>query len=370
MSILFEQTEIKGMTLSNRFVRSATWEGMAGTGGEVTPKLIETMGALAKGGVGLIITSHAYVRPEGQASPWQIGVFKDALIAGLEQMTGVVHDRGGKIVMQLAHSGSAAPEKITGQPPMVVSDFEGSAKTLRREMTVSDIRGVVVAFGAAAERARSSGFDGVQIHAAHGYLLSQFLSPAHNRRQDEYGGDIRNRARALLEVYQAVRKSVGNDYPVLVKLNCRDFVENGLSLEDSITVGCLLANAGLDAIEVSGGVLSSLKLSPVRSGINSEDKEAYFKPEAEAFKKKVGTPLILVGGARSFEVAQHLVEKNVADYISMSRPFIREPDLIRRWKDGDRRKAECRSDNRCFGPGVRGEGITCVTAAREKARLK
>ena len=356
------------MVLSNRFVRSATWEGMATTGGDVTPKLIETMAALAKGGVGLIITSHAYVRPEGQASPWQIGIFKDELIDGLKEMTEAVHDCGGKIVIQLAHSGNSAPEQLTKQPPMVVSNFEGLAKTPRKEMTVSDIRELAAAFADAAGRARSAGFDGVQIHSAHGYLLNQFLSPAFNRRQDEYGGEIQNRARIHLEVYHAIRKTVGEDYPVLVKLNCQDFAENGLSLEDALQAGSMLADAGLDAIEVSGGVLSSPKLSPVRPGINSESKEAYFREEAKAFKKKIDIPLILVGGTRSFEVAERLVENGTADYISMSRPFIREPDLVNRWKDGDRRKAECRSDNQCFGPAMKGEGIYCVTEKREKEK--
>jgi len=341
---------------------------MAATGGDVTPKLIETMAALAKGGVGLIITSHAYIRPEGQASPWQIGIFKDELIDGLKEMTQAVHDCGGKIVMQLAHSGNSAPEQLTKQPPMVVSDFEGLAKIPRKEMAASDIRELVTAFVDSAGRARSAGFDGVQIHSAHGYLLSQFLSPAFNRRRDEYGGEIQNRARIHLEVYHAIRKTVGEDYPVLVKLNCQDFAENGLSLEDALQAGSMLADAGLDAIEVSGGVLSSPKLSPVRPGINSESKEAYFREQAKAFKKKIDIPLILVGGTRSFEVAERLVESGTADYISMSRPFIREPDLVNRWKDGDRRKAECRSDNQCFGPAMKGEGIYCVTEKREKEK--
>jgi len=364
---LFEKGEINGMPLTNRFVRSATWEGMATTDGEVTPKLIETMVALAKGGVGLIITSHAYVRPEGQASPWQIGIFKDELIVGLREMTKAVHDCGGKIVIQLAHSGNSAPEQLTKQPPIVVSNFEGLAKTPRKEMTISDIRQLTTAFADAAGRARSAGFDGVQIHSAHGYLLNQFLSPAFNRRQDEYGGDIRNRARIHQEVYHAIRKTVGKDYPVLIKLNSQDFVENGLSLEDSVEVKSMLAHVGLDAIEVSGGAPSSPKLSPVRPGINSESKEAYFQKEAKAFKEKIDIPLILVGGMRSFEVAERLVENGTADYISMSRPFIREPDLINRWKDGDRRKAECLSDNLCFEPGRKGEGIYCVAAERKKA---
>jgi len=369
MSKLFETSRINGMVLSNRFVRSATWEGMATADGAVTSKLIETMTALARGGVGLIISSHAYIRPEGQAGPWQLGIYKDELIHGLQEMTKAVHDSGGKIIMQLAHAGNFAPKKLIGQPPLVVSDFEGLASSPRQEITKQGIREIVSAFADAARRAKSADFDGVQIHSAHGYLLSQFLSPAFNRRKDEYGGDVLNRARIHLEVYQAIRQVVGQDYPVLIKLNCRDFVENGISLEDSLEVAKLLAHAGMDAIELSGGFMTSDKLSPSRSGINSEEKEAYFREDARAMKKEIGMPLILVGGMRSFEVAEKLVQDGTADYISMSRPLIREPDLINRWKAGDRRRAECRSDNLCFKSGLDGEGIYCVVQKREKKNI-
>ena len=366
MSRLFEACSINGMTMANRFVRSATWEGMAGEDGSATPRLIETMTALAKGGVGLIISSHSYIRPEGQATPWQLGIYKDELIPGLRQMTEAVHSCGGKIIMQLAHAGNFAAEALTGQPPLVVSDYEGLAKTPRREITAHDIREIVASFADAARRAKSAGFDGVQIHSAHGYLLSQFLSPIFNRRRDDYGGDIRNRARVHLEVFQAIRAAVGKDYPILIKMNCRDFAKNGLSAEDSVQVAGFLADAGLDGIELSGGLLTNMKLSPSRPGINSADKEAYFEEDLRTFRKEIHIPLILVGGVRSFEVAERLVEDGVADYISMSRTFIREPDLVNRWKSGDLRKAECKSDNLCFKPGFEGQGIYCVAREREK----
>ena len=361
---MFERTDINGMVLSNRFVRSATWEGMAANDGAVTPKLITTMEALARGGVGLIVSSHSYVRPEGQAGPGQLGIYKDELIPGLREMTAAVHDCGGKMVMQLAHAGKFAPELLTGQAPLVVSDYE-EGEAPRREITDQDIQELVTSFADAARRAKIAGFDGVQIHSAHGYLLSQFLSPAFNRRQDKYGGDINNRSRIHMEVYRAIREAVGQDYPVLIKLNCRDFAENGLSLEDSLQVGRMLADAGLDAIELSGGLLTGGKLSPSRPGIKSEEEEAYFREEARYFKNAIGIPLILVGGMRSFQVAQRLVDDGVADYISMSRPFIREPALINRWKSGDHCRAECKSDNRCFRTGMSGNGIYCDMKNRE-----
>lgn len=360
MSILFEQSTINGMTLSNRFVRSATWEGMAGDYGIVTHRLIETMAPLVTGGVGLIITGHSYVRPEGQATPWQLGIDNDEYIEGLQEMTEAAHAQGGTIVMQLSHAGTLAPERLIGQAPFAVSDFEGLAKSSRKEITVQDIQEIVNAFAEAAGRAKSAGFDGVQIHSAHGYLLNQFLSPIYNRRRDDYGGDIQNRSRIHREVYHAIRQTVGDDYPILLKINCRDFAERGLSLEDSLQVSIMLADAGLDAIELSGGLFTGGKFAPSRLAINSEEEEAYFRDECRVFKKNVTVPLILVGGVRSFEVAERLVIDGVTDYISMSRPLIREPDLINRWKSGDRRKARCISDNKCFGPGMRGKGIYCV----------
>ncbi len=369
MSRLFESSMINGMQLANRFVRSATWEGMATADGAVTPRLIEIMTALAQGGVGLIISSHTYVRPEGQATPWQLGIYQDDLIPGLQEMTAAVHDLGAKMVMQLAHGGNFAAENLIAQPPLVVSNYEGLSSSPRREITRSDIRELVTAFADGARRARAAGFDGVQIHSAHGYFLSQFLSPIFNRRRDDYGGSIGNRARILLEVVQAIRKAVGDGYPLLIKMNCRDFQEDGLTLEDSIQVARLLAAAGLDAIEVSGGLLTGGKMSPSRPGINSEEKEAYFSEELRSFRKAIALPLILVGGIRSFTVAEHLVDDGLADYISMSRPFIREPALINRWRAGDRRRAECQRTTSVSGPGMRvKESIASPGSGRKTKR--
>ncbi|MHC1727390.1 MAG: NADH:flavin oxidoreductase [Syntrophobacteraceae bacterium] len=368
MSSLFECSMIKGMQLSNRFVRSATWEGLAGEGGEVTPKLTRIMTELARGGVGLIITSHSYVRSDGQATPWQLGVHKDELVSGLREMTDSVHKAGSKIMMQLAHAGNFAAENLIGQPPLVVSNYPGLAQSPRREVSVEDIREIVSAFADAAQRARLAGFDGVQIHSAHGYFLSQFLSPLFNKREDQYGGVVANRARIHIEILDAIRDAVGTDYPVLIKMNCQDFRKGGLSLEDSIGVAGLLADAGLDAIELSGGLLTNAKKSPSRPGINSEEKEAYHLEELKAFRDAIHIPLILVGGIRSFGIAERLVKEGLADYISMSRPFIREPDLINRWKAGDRHRAECISDNLCFKPGFEGHGIYCITSERERAK--
>ncbi len=368
MSKMFEPSEINGMQLANRFVRSATWEGMATDDGAATPKLIDLMAVLASGGVGLIISGHTYVSPEGQAGPWQLGVYKDELVSGLSEMAKAVHDNGGKIVMQLAHSGLTASPDLTGQEPIGPSPLQDPDVPPGLEMSESDIARVVAAFAAGAKRAQSAGFDGVQIHGAHGYLLSEFLSPFFNRRQDQYGGSIENRARIVLEVLRAVRAAVGNAYPVLIKMNCQDFHDNGLSLEDSVQAAEMLAKEGIDAIEISGGNARSGKLGPNRVGIKSEAKEAYFQSDARVFRDKVDVPLILVGGNRSFQVAEDIVNDGIADYISMCRPLVREPDLVNRWKSGDLSKATCMSDNMCFIPTRKGEGIYCLTEEKEKKR--
>ncbi len=363
--LLFDASTINGMTLANRFVRSATWEGMATEDGRVTPKLTDTMAALAKGGVGLIISGHAYVTREGQASPWQLGLYDDSLIDGLRSMTDAVHAAGGRIVAQLAHAGHFALEKAIGTPPVVASNFEGLAQTPRTELSVDDIQRLKNVYTEAARRAQTAGFDGIQLHSAHGYLFSQFLSPWFNRRTDDYGGMLDNRVRIHVETIQAIRKAVGSDWPLLVKINCEDFAEGGLNVADSISAAGQMVAAGLDAIELSGGLLTGGKLSPSRPNINKKEKEAYFKAAAQAFKRSLDVPLILVGGIRTLEVAEQLMDAGTADYFSMSRPLIREPGLIKRWQSGDRTRARCLSDNLCFRPGMTGKGIYCVTEERE-----
>ncbi len=368
MSRLFETTEIKGMQLANRFVRSATWEGMATEDGACTPRLVEVYRRLAEGQVGLIITSHAYVRKDGQAGNLQLGIYDDRLIDGLRQMVKAVHGAKGKIVAQIAHAGFFANSKLSGMSPVAVSPAEKFGQSPRRILTEKDIHEIVVSFGRAARRAKDAGFDGVQLHGAHGYLMSQFLSPAFNKRTDRYGGAVENRAMALIETLGEVRAAVGKEYPVLIKLNSEDFLEEGLTLGDSLKVGRMLQTAGIDAIEVSGGTVVSESLNPSRSGIKSEEKEAYFRSAAKAFKDELDVPIILVGGIRSPNLAEKLLAEGYADYLSMSRPFIREPDLVKRWASGDRSKARCLSDSQCFAPGRAGEGVYCVTEKKEQGK--
>ncbi len=369
MSILFQPTAINGMHLKNRFVRSATWEGLATEDGAVTDRLIDTMVQLAKGGVGLMITGHAYVVKQGQAGCRQLGIYSDDLLDGLRKMVTAIHNHGCPVVAQLAHSGIFADPERTGHPPLAPSVIEPVTRHPIREMSRADIRDTVTAFGQAAARARAAGFDGVQVHSAHGYLLSQFLSPFFNHRSDDYGGELKNRVRIHLEIIESIREQVGKNYPVLIKINAGDFIDGGLELDDAVNAGRMLAAGGIDAIEVSGGTaLSGRRRSPIRTGIRSGVDEAYFKDAAGAMKTAVDIPVMLVGGIRSIDVAERIVDDNNADFISMSRPFIREPDLVQRWQSGDRTPAACRSDNLCFGPTRKGRGLYCVTAERERKR--
>ena len=200
MPELFESTKIKELELANRFIRSATWEGMAAEDGVCTPPLINLMTQLAEGQVGLIITSYAYIRRDGQNALGQLGIHKDEIIQGLKKLTEAVHEKDGKIITQIAHAGFFANPKITKQIPIAPSAIQGLSKSPRKGMTFEDIQKIVEAFGLAARRAKEANFDGLQIHAAHGYLLNQFLSPFFNHRTDMYGGKIENRARVLMEV--------------------------------------------------------------------------------------------------------------------------------------------------------------------------
>ena len=340
MASLFESTEINGLVTANRFVRSATWTGLATQDGEATPRMTDLLVRLAEGGVGLIITGHAFVHPHGKHSDWQLGIHQDRLVSGLRAMTEAVHEKGGRIVIQLGYGGSYL------------------SRSRVERMTAQELREAAQSYGRAADRAVRAGFDGVQILAAHGFFLSQLLSPRYNKRTDDYGKDLPGRARLLLEVLEAVRQAVGRDYPVLVKLNASDFVDNGLILEEALQVGVMLEAGGIDAVELSGGLLNAP--GQVEKKIDSEEDEAFFKIEAAAFKKKLKAPLMLVGGIRSYQVAERLINEGSADYISLSRPLIREPDLIRRWQAGDYRPALCISCNNCYEPIKKGEGLACA----------
>ena len=358
---MFDSIEIKGMAIANRFVRSATWEGLAEDSGAVTDRLVELTAGLAQGGVGLIIPGFAYVSASGQPVKWQTGVYSDDQISGLARMADAVHQAGGKVCLQIVHGGIrtspdlAGIDRPAGPSEMKVPDSDLTS----RELSLAEIAGIVEDFGRAAGRTKEAGFDAVQLHCAHAYLLHQFLSPYFNRRGDRYGGNAHNRARIMYEAYEAVRGAVGDDFPVLIKINSTDFINGGLELEESVKAATELAAMGLDGVEVSGG-LNTEKLAPSRLKIDSPDKEAYHRLEARAFKSRLRIPVIVVGGIRSIGIISDILENGEADMVSLCRPFIREPELVNRWQSGDRAPAECISCNGCFKPARAGEGIRCI----------
>ena len=229
-------------------------------------------------------------------------------------------------------------------------------------MTISEIFQVIEDFKNAAVRAKKAGFDGVQIYAAHGYLLSQFLSPFFNKRTDEYGGSIKNRAHLILEILRTIRSTLGKKFTVIIKLNSEDFIEGGFTQNEMLQVAAMLESTGIDAIELSGSI--SLKISKYfsfRKGrIGSKEEEVYYRDAAKLYKREIAVPLILVGGIRSYEVAKELVEKKQADYISLCRSLIREPDLIKRWQLGNTERSTCISCNKCFPQSRSGKGLYCV----------
>ena len=366
---LFDKTTINGMTLRNRIIRSATWEGMCGPDGRPTEKLAALYGTLARGGVGLIVTGFAFVRPEGKQMPGKMGLHSDEFAPDVERLTAAVHDSGGAIAVQLVHAGGQASSETAGRRPLAPSAVKvDQFPEVPEAMTPDQIDAVVSAFADAAGRAKAWGFDGVQLHGAHGYLINQFLSPLTNRRTDDYGGGIEDRSRFMMAVYHSVREAVGGGYPVMIKLNAADNIEGGLTFEDALYAAKALDRAGIDAIEVSAGTPASGAKGPARARIDRPEREAYNLSLARGIKEAVGCPVMAVGGIRSFETAVKAVGPEGVDYVSMSRPLIREPDLVRRWQDGDRRPAGCISCNRCFRPGREEGGIYCVAEKKEREK--
>jgi len=362
--MLFTPLKIGNVTLKNRIMRSATWEGMC-VEGVPTEKLIKLYEELAENNVGLIITGYTYVSKEGMQLPNKMGLDNDDNLDHFKRLVERVHIKNGLIAVQLVHAGGQANRKSSGLKPIAPSAITfPTFQEVPAEMTKSEIERVIECFAMSAKRAKEAGFDFVQLHGAHGYLINQFLSPLTNKRIDEYGGSLENRSRFLKEVVLRIKVVVGNDYPLMIKLNGDDCLDGGFSINEAVEVSEMLEKLGISFIEVSGGSAASSDRSPVRQNIDSVEKECYNCEFARKIKEKVKIPVGVVGGIRSFEVAENIIKNGIADAVSLSRPFIREPNLITRWLSGDRRKAKCISCNACFKPGLSGEGVYCVVEKR------
>ena len=393
MSILFEPSSIGRMALKNRIVRSAFLENMAAPDGLPTDDTLRLYERLARGGVGLSITGMAYVNRVGRGYPLQHGAHVDAMIPAWRRITDSVHALGGKIAMQIVHCGRQTNQKALNGVQAIAPSAAPNLYYLTRSraMTGDEIKHTIKDFGDAAARVKEAGFDAMQVHGAHGYLVSSFLSPLTNRRRDEWGGDAERRFRFPAEVYNAVRRAVGPDFPVLYKMNANDFIWNGLAPAESFPAAQHLAELGVDALELSGGIfetmlhtcrgsmpldLMALDRSPiVRQCLLTvfrlqkmfiPFKEAYFLPYASQLKPTLKIPLILVGGIRTPETAERILKTGAADFVSMARPLVREPDLPNKWLAGRRTAAQCLSCNRCMGEEDRGYKAKCYARAKSK----
>jgi len=364
--VLFDPGRIGTLELPNRFIRSATAERMAEPDGRPRSPLRDMYRELSLGGVGLIITGHMYVHPTGKAHPEMTGIDDDALIPHLAGLTASVHQAGGRIAVQINHGGMQCSRETVAQtlaPSPIDADY---ASRSPRELTADEITMLVQAYADAARRAVLAEFDAVQIHGAHGYLVSQFLSPLTNRRTDTWGGDFEGRLRFLRAICEAVRDEVGPDYPVFIKLGMVDDVEGGLTPADGARVVAALAEMDLDGIEISGGLGGGKSLN-TRAGIGSVEEEAYFRPLAQRARECTSLPIALVGGFRSLQVMEDVLEAGDADFISMCRPLICEPDLPKRLRQGLQERSSCISGNRCW-PERPGEGIGCHCPIEEPRR--
>ena len=364
-SVLFTPIRIGSLTVPNRFVRSATNEFLADEKGYVTDRQVSLFRDLAEGEVGLIITGHTYIDPEGRAVPRQTAISDDSHIASLKKIVSAVHVFPSRAFVQLAHAGRQTKVNVIGGTPLAPSSvFEPTFKLTPREATPRDIIRIIDAFIQGARRAREAGFDGVQVHAAHGYLLSSFLSPHTNRRTDAWGGSTARRARIVLEILRGIKGACGNDFPVIAKLNAEDFLETGLKVEESLEIALLMQGAGLDGLEVSGGMTEAARGS-VWPGLRAEAEEGYFVKNAARFKAVLSIPIFGLGGNRTFHVMEGFVRDGLVDLISLSRPLVRDPHLIKKFRLGETARSECISCNKCFNP----RGLSCgdLKTARRKS---
>ena len=361
MTDIFQPIALNRMRLPNRFVRSATYEGLADDNGCVTDALVELYDELAGGEIGLVVIGYAYVQPNGRGAPGMLGIWSDDHIEGLARLVEAAHKHGAKIASQIVHCGRQTFDALIDGTPVAPSPVPTRKFGVTpRELTASEIRELIEDFASAAARAKTAGFDAVQIHCAHGYLLNQFLAKDSNRRTDEYGGDIEGRARTLFDTYAKIRETVGKDYPVLIKLNCADFLPDGLEVEESIWVAQRLSEMGIDAIEISGGTWDTEadEGKSIQKGVPHRSPEGYFLPHIKKFKQAVDAPVIAVGGIRTLDMSRRIVEEGTADLVSMCRPFICEANLLKRWRGGDTSPARCVSCNQCLARCA-GEGLQC-----------
>ncbi len=335
----------KKMQLKNRFVRSATTSYWSTNEGILTSPILDYYEKLARGGVGLIIKGHSYVNNKAKAHRRQSGLSEKKHIPKMRELTEIVHHYDVPILAQLNHAGCyAISERLTASRYRTIEWHARGA-------SIEEIKAIINDFANSAELAMEAGFDGIQIHAAHGYLISQFLSDIVNKRTDNYGGSLENRARLLIEIYEAIRDKLGKETVIGVKINTDDFAkEGGFTIKECIEVCKMLKKDGIDFIELSGGGINeNRELRMQRGRYKNESSDAIKEPLSSAtfaghamkVRKELGNspPLILVDGIRTKETMDALLDNNIVDLIAMSKPFVIEPDIPNKIKNGQKKSA-------------------------------
>jgi len=358
LKTLFSPGRIGKVQIKNRIIRSATFTNMASEQGTPTEEQIEFYSTLAKGGTGLIITEITSIDQIGKNTNAQLCLDNDSQIAGHKKLVDAVHEYSGvKIAPQLSHAGRGSfnPEHQPVAPSPIANEV---TKKTPRELTIEEIREIIKNFVDACQRAYESGYDLVQLNAGHGWLLSNFLSPYTNQRNDEYGGDTKNRTKILLDIFNQVKDEMGKKFPITIKLQTNDFIPEGLSLEEGIEIAKLLVDTGYCAIEASGGGIELIARGekPYPSVVvKTPEDENYFLPSVKELQQvKKDCPIILMGGVRNPLSAEKILQEKTADFIAISRPLIYEPDLPNRWKNGDLSPPLCTSCNQCYGTVMAG----------------
>ncbi|MFX1456717.1 MAG: NADH:flavin oxidoreductase [Promethearchaeota archaeon] len=364
---LFSPGKIGNVELKNRIIRSATWTGAATENGYITDKLIAIYNKVAEGGTGLIISGYIGIEAAGAATPYMACWFDDSYTSGQKRLVKSVHEYTDvKIAAQIAHTGSNLM-KPNYEPIGPSPIWNRWLKKNCRELTIEEIERIINRFVDVGCKAYESEYDLLQLHGAHGYLLSDFVSPFTNKRTDKYGGTIEKRTKILVDIYNQLRDRVGKEFPIFIKLNSRDFCEGGLTLKEAQRIAKILIDTGYDAIEPSLGrvdieFIRKKNFSTVN--IKTEEQRNYFLPNVKALKPVMnGRPIILMGGVRNPITSESIIKENIADFIAMSRPLIREPDLPNRWKSGDLNPAKCISCDGCGKTAWKGD-LHCVQKER------
>ncbi|MGE5654007.1 MAG: NADH:flavin oxidoreductase [Bacillota bacterium] len=315
MPHLFSELDVAGVTMKNRIVMPPLANNMANEDGSVNDELIAHYVKRAHAEVGMIVVEHSYVCPTGKLTNRQLGIHNDSMIEGLRSLVDAVHEAGGKIGIQITHAGSATSSEVIGEQPMGPSPIiHPRGKGAPRELSAAELVRLAKEFATAAHRAKAAGFDMVEVHGAHGYLLSQFLSPLANQRTDQYGGSLENRLRFPLEVVRAVRQSVGDKYAVWYRLGADDRMPGGTTLEHGIYAAQELEKAGINVLDISGGMV----------GGRTDGPQGYYVPLSTAIKQAVQIPVMVTGGITAPSFADEVIRKEQADLVGIGRALLRD----------------------------------------------